>query len=209
MTKFTVPGPQLRQALQTASAFMSADDTLPTLAGVHLAPVGDLVSFTATNRFIASYETLKTEGDPFTTTIPARVVTSLIAVLAPIDVDDPWDDDGQLIKPFEPFDLATLTLANEGNVTVRLVGHETVEITFVPPSMKFPDIPRIFEQAEAHTGEPLDGLCFTPAMLAAVADAVRQREDGLLQVVTAAKGKPMVVRQGDNFKALIMSVKVP
>jgi hypothetical protein len=213
-TTLTVPAPQLRQALQTASAFMCDDDTFSTLNGVHLAPdgdpAGDRVAFTATNLFVASHETLKISGEAFEATIPGRVVTALIAVLAPIDVEDDNDPHFGPVPPVEPFDLATFALADDGKqMTVRLVGVNTIEIGFESPSMKFPNIPLIFDQAET-AAQQLAGLHFDPGQLGAVLDAVRGRDDGEpLKVVGAANGKPMLVRRGEAFKALVMSVKVP
>lgn len=212
-TTFTVPAPHLRQALQTASAFMPGDYILPALAGVHMAPAGDRVAFTATDRYMASYETLKIEGEPFTATVPGRVVAALIAVLTPIDVQE--DDEDGPVPPIEPFESATAVLADDGKqVTVRLAGLDEIAVTFVPVSGMFVSIPKILEEAEARGGEPLAGAHFTPRVLAAALDAVRQRQDAApyiepLEIVSAAAGKPMLIRYGDDLKVLIMSVEVP
>lgn len=212
---FTLAAPQLREALQTASAFMSDDDTLPGLNGVHFAPHEDLVAFEATNRYIASYETLKIEGEPFAATIPARVVASLLAVLTPIDVeDDPYDE--MPAHPIEPFDLATFEAVDDKAVVVRLLGSDEVELKFTSSSgLKFPDIPLIIEQAEersAHTvgAVPFTGVHYDPGQLAAAVAAIREREyDGPLHFAVAAKGKPTVIRQGDQLTVVVMSVKGP
>jgi hypothetical protein len=188
---------------------MFDDYTYLALTGVYLAPAdGGQVVFVATDRFIASHETLKIEeGEAFEATIPECVVASLLAVLTPIDVEG-YDEDGP-VPPVEPFNLATFVLADDGKVTARLVGVETIEIAFEPPSMKFPNISKIFAEAEAGTGEPLARAHFDPGRLAAVVAAVKAREGGYpLEVVAAAAGQPMLVRQGDSFKALIMPVKV-
>lgn len=195
-SKFTVPAQPLRRALETALQFAGDDDYAPpALHGVRIQPHGEAVALIASDRFIASYETLNVEGEPFATTIPGRVAERISAV-----VTTPADD-----LRYNPDDLVTFALGEDGDVTARIVGEDTTEITFSPIDLDYPDIAKIFTEAEKNS-PPSAGLHFDADRLAEVAAALKERESGPVQIVAGAERKPLVIAQGDHFRALIQPV---
>jgi hypothetical protein len=201
MTQFTVPAARLRSALITALAFAEQDDDeYPAILGyVHFAPDGDSVVVSATDRYAASREVIKTEGDVFTVVVPSGIAADVVGLIG-----DPADD------PYAEQGLATFVRDGGGEVTIRVVDQDrTVAVTYRPEKdPMFPDLNKVFAPAEKDPSGPAAGIHLVAERLARVAAAMRDRSDIPIEVVAGAPDKAVVLAQGSDFKALVMSVKV-
>lgn len=199
MTQFTLSAKPFRTALVTALAFAEQPDPdyPPILGSVRIEPDGDRALVAATDRYAASLETLKAEGDIFAVTVPRGVAEDVVALISAPE-DDPYAKPG----------MVTFVQEDAG-VTVRVVDESrTAAITFRDDSFTFPNLRKVFAPAEQITDEPASGIYFDPDRLAYVIAALKERSGGLIEIVAGGPGRALVLRQGDDFKALLMSVKV-
>jgi hypothetical protein len=200
MTQFTVPAARLRSALITALAFAEQDeDDYPAILGyVHFGPDSDTVVVSATDRYAASREVIKAEGDVFTVAVPSAIAADVVGLIA-----DPADD------RYAEQGMATFVRDDE-DVNIRIVNQDrTVAVTYRPEkNLMFPDLTKVFAPAEKGPSGPAAGIHLVAGRLARVAAAMRDRSDLPIEVVAGAPDKAVVLAQGSDFKALVMSVKV-
>lgn len=209
MTQFTISARPLRAALQTALTFTESDpeEAVPTVRAVHLAPGTDEVTIYATDRFVASRETLKAEGDLFGFSIPREAVDQIIAAVRPYDPNDPYREPG----------IVSFT-ADGGKVTARIVESEvSTAVTFEPVDGRFQGgVSKIVEvltglfKRVAGAGDIVDlaGLNIGADYLSRLSGACAARGVDRIVIVGGGTGAPLVVRQGDRFMAAVMPVQV-
>lgn len=205
MTQFTVPALLLRRAFETAMAFAHRDEEdgpHPALSTVRIDPLPEAVRISATDRYVASIETLKAEGEPFAVIVPLRVAERVVSLI-PLPSDEPY------AQP--EYRMVTFVREKDGGpVTVRAVGETTATITFTPETWELQGLGKIFTDAEAAGAtEVAFGLHVDPDRMAEVMAAIQGREDRTpVRFVSAAPDKPLVLAQGTDFKVMLMPVRV-
>jgi DNA polymerase III sliding clamp (beta) subunit (PCNA family) len=202
MTEFTIETPALRQALTTALAFASTDDTLPPINAVHIAvgTTDGTIEMAATDRYIMSVETLTVTGEPFAVTVPYDVAKRLLMLL-------PRPRRQALVG-------GMTTIARDGErVTVRLVGDYETTITFTPqdegqPSAKFVNYREMLDKIKAGREAPADLMAFRPALLQQVfkALAVRTRHEPV-ELQFGGKDKPVLAKL-ESLTLVLMPVRL-
>lgn len=212
MTKqFTVSALPLKVALETALIFAESDDEhgLPALLAVHFTPLPGMVAVGASDRFIASRETLKAEGEVFQFSMPRDITGDVIALVPPFDSDFPAREPG----------MVTFAAEDDGRVSARVVGPKaTTTLTFTPVEQvaaggvsKVVDVlAGLFQKADdGSAGDVLTGLHLGPAFMARVCRAFGDRDgEGPVQVVGGGERQPLLLRQRDGLMAAIMPVAV-
>jgi hypothetical protein len=191
MTEFTIDTLAFRQALTTALAFASSDDTLPQVHAVRIASADKhVIEIAATDRYVLSVEKLPVDGEPFDTTIPYGVAKQLLTLL-------PKPRRGQIIDS-----LLTLT-QDGGRVTVRVVGNIETALTFTPP-----DDSVLMAKTEQGAEDPAPVMGFGPKILTNVCRTLAAR-DGTTPMRLRFRGarKPVTVEHGD-LKVLVMPVRL-
>jgi hypothetical protein len=203
MAQFTVPALLLRRAFETALAFAYTGDPHPGLSVVRIDPLPDEVRVSATDRYTASTETLKAEGDPFAVIVPLRVAERIVAMIPPLA-------DEEYAQP--EYRMVTFVKGDGDGVTVRAVGEDTATIAFTQVwSYDTKEVAKIFAAAgEADSpAEMTPELHVDPDRMADVMAAIQAREDGTpVRLVCAGVDKPLVLTQGSGFQALLMPVRV-
>lgn len=201
MTEFTVDTLAFRQALTTALAFASADNTLPQIHAVRFAAAGEhLIEVAATDRYVLSVEKLPVDGEPFDATVPYGVAKQLLTLL-------PKPRRGQIVDS-----LLTL-IKDDGRVTVRVVGDVETALTFTPaddvePHNKFIDYRSLIAKTEQGTEDPAPVMGFGPKILTNVCRTLAAR-DGTTPMRLRFRGarKPITVEH-DDLKVLVMPVRL-
>lgn len=181
MTEFTVETPAFRQALATAMAFTSSDDTLPPIHQVSIKPVEAGVEVAATDRYVLSVEQLNATGEPFEIGIPYDIAKRLLTLLP---------------KARQAAIVGGLTsIAQDGErVTIRLVGEYETALTFTPSSEKFVNYRELMDKASAGRKDPAGTVAFGPPILTNVCRALLARD----------RHEPMKLRFGGESQAVFV-----
>jgi hypothetical protein len=200
MTEFTIETPALRQALTTALAFASTDDTLPMINLVHVTPVEQGIEIAATDRYVLSVEQVTTTGEAFEFSISADVVKRLLTIL-------PRSRRAALLG-------SLTTIAKDGEkVTVRIVGDVETAVTFTPADegehgIKFVKYRELMDKAQANRSAPVDVMAFAPPLLTKVFKTLSARNStDALKLHFGGEIKPVFVQQ-DTLTVLIMPVRI-
>ena len=163
MTEFTVETPALRQALATALAFASGDDTLPPIHQVHLEPVESGIEIAATDRYALSVEQINVTGEPFEVNLPYDVAKRLLTLL-------PKARHAEIVG-------GLTSIAQDGDrVTVRLVGEYETALIFNPGKEKFVKYQELMDKAKAGRKDPAGVVAFGPPVLTGVCRALLARD---------------------------------
>lgn len=181
MTEFTVETPALRQALATALAFASSDDTLPPINQVHIKPVEAGIEIAATDRYALSVEQLNANGEPFEVNLPYDIAKRLLTLL-------PKARQAELVG-------GLAAIARDGDkVTVRLIGEYETALTFVPSGEKFVNYRELMDKAQANRKEPAGTVAFGPPIMTGVCRALLARD----------RNEPMKLRFGGDSQAVFV-----
>lgn len=198
MTEFTIKAPALRQALTTALAFASTDDSIPLINSVFIQPTtgGTAIEVAATDRYALSIETLPIEdgGTPFDVLIRSDIVKRILT-LTP--------------KPKRGEEPGTVTFAQDGDrVTVRVVTDIETAITFTPWNDKFIDYRKLLASAEKNKEAAADLMGFNPSILGKACKAF-SGSSAPMKTSFSGHSKPVVIEQDDSgLKILVMPVRI-
>lgn len=163
MTEFTVETPAFRQALATAMAFATSDDTLPPINQVSIEPVEQGIEIAATDRYVLSVEQVNVTGEPFAVNLPYDIAKRLLTLLP---------------KGRQAAIVGGLTsIAQDGDrVTIRLVGEYETALTFTPQGEKFVKYRELMDKAKAGRKDPAGIVSFGPRILTSVCRALLARD---------------------------------
>jgi hypothetical protein len=195
MTEFTVETPAFRQALATALAFASSDDTLPPINQVHVKPVESGIEIAATDRYALSVEQINATGEPFEVNLPYDVAKRLLTLL-------PKARQASIVGG-----LTSIAQAGE-RVTIRLVGEYETALTFTPSGEKFVNYRELMDKAKASHKNPAGVVAFGPPVLTGVCRALlaRNRHDPM-KLHFGGDSQAVFVQQ-DTLPVLVMPVRI-
>lgn len=185
---FTVDAADLRTAIATAVMFAyTKDDELPALCGVHVEPLEGGIEFSATDRYVWSWETVKASGDVFGFHMPIDAVKRVV----------------KLIPKRTRYGFCDATLTRAGDRITVTVGGDSV--SFVSTADAFPNRQSIVKRLEP---TPVSDILFTPIRMARVFKALSDRPGEAPVCVTLnGQGKPVGISLGDTFNALVMPTR--
>ena len=197
MGKFTIDAPALRQALTTAMAFTyTGKEPLEALRAVHIEPTDDgAVEMAATDRYVLSAETIKADGEPFEFTMPYAAAKELVRMIPRPKRNAEWN--------------GTVTFTQDGVMVVAHYANATgsdASTKFAPVDSAFPKYQSLFGSVDKAQPEPVDTVTFSPQIVGRVFKALADRDD-FTPVKLEFRGsvpKPVLVTQGDTFRALVM-----
>lgn len=195
MTEFTVETPQFRQALATALAFASADDTLPPINQVHIGPVDHGIEVAATDRYVLSVEQINATGEPFEFNLPYDIAKRLLTLLP---------------KARQAAVVGGLTsIAQDGErITIRLVGEYETALTFNPSNEKFVKYQELMDKAKAGRKDPAGVVAFGPPILTGVCRALLARDRNEAMKLHFGGDTQAVFVQHGELTVLVMPVRV-
>ncbi|WP_242890134.1 hypothetical protein [Actinomadura litoris] len=198
---FTIDAAPLRAALTSALAFVADTDDDPVLTCINIKPVDSGVEIAATDRFTLSWETVETDGQPFSLLIPSHIVRRLLTMLPK----------GTRRRPLTG---AVFFTRDDDRVTVEYVGgfeeFETA-ITFTPPDYEgFPDYQAMIARwSEFDPADFVQELHLNAHYMVRVSKAIAARDFYGPTSVRFRKARTPVQLSADGFNAIIMPVHIP
>lgn len=195
MTEFTIETPAFRQALATALAFASGDDTLPPINQVHIEPVESGIEIAATDRYALSVEQVNATGKPFEVNLPYDIAKRLLTLLP---------------KARQAAIVGGLTsIAQDGErVTIRLVGEYETALTFTPQGEKFIKYRELMDKVKAGRKDPAGAVAFGPPILTSVCRALLARDrNEAMKLHFGGESQAVFVEHG-TLTVLVMPVRI-
>jgi DNA polymerase III sliding clamp (beta) subunit (PCNA family) len=198
-TQFTIAAADLRVGLTTALAFAGTDDVFPTLTGIHFNAVGDAVDLVATDRYVASCETVKVAGAPHSFILPGDVAKQLLTLMP---------------KPTRKRALTgmvTFAAREDKRVSASFIGDVDLSLTFTPiepGTGSYPDVRKLIDESSEKAPETIPAVHFNPAYLARVMRVLAGRANGEpVRLSFTTPKKPVIVSHGESFRAVVMPVR--
>jgi hypothetical protein len=195
MTEFTVETPAFRQALATALAFASSDDTLPPINQVHIGPVESGIEIAATDRYVLSVEQVNATGGPFEVNLPYSIAKRLLSLL-------PKARQAAVVG-------GLVSIARDGErITVRLVGEYETALTFTPGEEKFIKYRELMDKAKAGRKDPAGVVAFGPPVLTGVCRALLARDRFEAMKLRFGGDTQAVFVEHGTLTVLVMPVRI-
>jgi DNA polymerase III sliding clamp (beta) subunit (PCNA family) len=196
--QFTIAAADLRIGLTTAMAFAGTDDVYPVLTGIHFKAVDDAVDLVATDRYVASCETVKVAGDPHSFILPGAVAKQLLTLMP------------RPTRKRALTGMVTFAARQDNRVTATFIGDVDLSLTFSPielGTMSYPDVRKLIDDAAEKTAEAIPAVHFNPAYLVRVMVAVKARSYEPVRLSFTTPTKPVIISHGESFRALVMPVR--